>query len=185
MIKVQATVDNQRNLVINPSEGFVGEQNAEMIEIDIGPFAQEDYDFFVLNFDNGISHGMFQSNVIGSNEDRPAYIDNGIIYCPIFAQHTASGTLKIQLEAHKTQEGYITVRKSSVASLSFRESIMGELNRLEESNPVYERIMKAEERLATAEGRVGSAEGRISAAENRVILAENRISAAASSKSGL
>ena len=178
MITVQATIDNLRNLVINPSEGFVGEQNAEMIEIDIGPFAQEDYDFFVLNFDNGISHGMFSSNVISSNADRPAYIDSGIIYCPIFAQHTASGTLKIQLEAHKTQDGYITVKKSSVACLSFGESIMGELNRLEESNPVHERIMKAEERLATAESRVGSAESRLSAVENRAASAENRLSAA-------
>ena len=31
---INAMIDSECNLVISPSEGFVGEQNAEMIEIE-------------------------------------------------------------------------------------------------------------------------------------------------------
>ena len=155
---INALIDSERNLIISPSEGFVGEHNAEIIVIDIGPFAQENYSFFVLNFDNGISDGTFQSNIISTADDKPAYIDNGVIYCPIIAQHTASGTLKIQLEAHKTVDERVTVRKSSVACISFGESLMGQLNALDESNPVYERLADAEGRIASAESRIADIE---------------------------
>ncbi len=162
---INAMIDSERNLVINRSEGFVGEQNAEMIEIDIGPFAQENYDFFVLNFDNGISGGMFPSNIISTAEDTPAYIDNGVIYCPVIASLTASGNLKIQLEAHKTVEDRVTVKKSSIACVSFGESLMGQVNAPDNSNPVYERLAQAEGRIADSEGRIASAESRIAGIE--------------------
>ncbi len=162
---INAVIDSESNLVISPSEGFVGEQNAEMIEIDIGHFAQEGYDFYVINFDNGISGGMFPSNVISTAQDRPAYIDNGVIYCPIIASLTASGNLKLQLEAHKTVDNRVTVKKTSVASISFGESLMGQVNTPIESNPVYERLADAEGRIADAEGRIASAESRIAGIE--------------------
>ena len=162
---INAMIDSECNLVISPSEGFVGEQNAEMIEIDIGPFAQENYDFFVLNFDNGISGGMFPSNIISTAEDTPAYIDNGVIYCPVIASLTASGNLKIQLEAHKTAGDRVTVKKSSIACISFGESLMGQVNAPDNSNPVYERLAQAEGRIADSEGRIASAESRIAGIE--------------------
>lgn len=155
---ISAVIEADRKLAVSPSDGFVGEQNAEMIAINIGPFADENYDFFVLNFDNGISGGMFPSNVISTADDKPAYIDNGVIYCPIDASHTVSGNLKIQLEAHKTFDGRVTVKKSSVACISFGESLMGQVNAPCKTNPVYERLADAEGRIASAESRISDIE---------------------------
>ena len=155
---VSAVIDSEGRLSVNPSSGYVGDRNVEMIEIDIGPFADENYDFFVLNFDNGISGGAFPSNVISTAEDKPAYIDNGAIFCPIDAMHTVSGKLKFQLEAHKTVDGVITVRKSSVACISFGESLRGQTDAPEKKNPVYERLADAEGRIASAEGRIADIE---------------------------
>lgn len=166
MIVINAVIDNERNLIISPSRSFVGEKNSDMIEIDIGPFAQGDYEFFVLNFDNGISEGVFASNIIRTAEDKPAYIDNGLICCPIDSSHTASGTLRIQLEAHKTVDGVVTIRKSSVACIKFDDSVMGQVNTLYKPNPVLERLADAEGRIAVAESRIASTESRINDIEN-------------------
>ena len=68
-----AIIDDGRNLVISPSEGFAGENNAEIIEIDIGPFADEDYDFFILNFENFGTKGKIVSNIIRTSADEPSY----------------------------------------------------------------------------------------------------------------
>lgn len=166
MIVINAVIDNERNLIISPSRSFVGEKNSDMIEIDIGPFAQDDYEFFVLNFDNGISEGVFTSNIIRTAEDKPAYIDNGLICCPIDSSHTASGTLRIQLEAHKTVDGVLTIRKSSVACIKFDDSVMGQINSQYKPNSVLERLADAEGRIAAAESRIASSESRIYNIEN-------------------
>lgn len=166
MIVINAVIDNERNLIISPSRSFVGEKNSDMIEIDIGPFAQDDYEFFVLNFDNGISEGVFASNIIRTAEDKPAYIDNGLICCPIDSSHTASGTLRIQLEAHKTDDGVLTIRKSSVACIKFDDSVMGQINSQYKPNSVLERLVDAEGRIAAAESRIASTESRINDIEN-------------------
>ena len=172
---IKAIIDGENNFVIEKAEGYVGEQNAEMIEIDIGNFSQGNYDFYVLKFDNGISEGCFPSNVISTAEDEPAYIDNGVIYCPIDASHTATGNLKIQLEAHKTVDGRVTVKKSSIAFISFGNSLMGQGNAPAHSNPLYERLADAEGRITDAQGRIVDAENRIAYAENRITDSEARI----------
>lgn len=161
MIPIDAYIDKDRNLIIGQHNGFVGETYAEMIKIDLGPFREEVYDFFVLNFDNGITGGTFPSNIIRNKSDTPVYIDTGIIYCPIFDRHTASGTLKIQLEAHRSIEGYTTVRKSSVACITFDESIMGKMNILEESNPIYEQIADTQNKVVLVEDRMDIVEDRM------------------------
>ncbi len=166
MIVINAVIDNERNLIISPSRSFVGEKNSDMIEIDIGPFAQDDYEFFVLNFDNGISEGVFTSNIIRTAEDKPAYIDNGLICCPIDSTHTASGSLRIQLEAHKTDDGVLTIRKSSVACIKFDDSVMGQINSQYKPNSVLERLADAEGRIAATESRIASSESRIYNIEN-------------------
>lgn len=178
MKTVSAVIDSEGRLSVNPSSGYVGDQNAEMIEIDIGPFADENYDFFVLNFDNGISGGAFPSNVISTADDKPAYIDNGVIFCPVDASHTASGRLEIQLEAHKTVDGVITVRKSSVVCISFGRSLAVQTEAPDKKNPVYERLADAEGRIASAEGRIADIEKQnfgaaIDGVERRVSLLED------------
>ncbi|MBR2869434.1 MAG: hypothetical protein IKB88_10295 [Clostridia bacterium] len=146
-IILKAVIDENRSLVVSPSDGYSGEHNSEMLEIDIGPFADGDYDFFIINFENFATKGKFTSNVIRTENDTPSYIDNGVIFCPVTAQMTASGRLRIQLEAHKSTENGAMVRKSSVAELSFGESLMGAQDMMDSSDPVHERLDTVEERL--------------------------------------
>ena len=148
--KITASVDANRILTVSLNEGFTGEHNAQILEIDIGPFAQG-YDYYILNFDNCRFKGKITSNVIGTPQDRPAYIDNGVIYCPLTSQLTCTGRLRIQLEAHKSlEEGGEIVRKSSVASLEFKPSIMGEEDMMDGNSPLYGIVSELEDKELTA-----------------------------------
>lgn len=199
-----AIIDDGRNLVISPSEGFAGENNAEIIEIDIGPFADEDYDFFILNFENFGTKGKIVSNIIRTSADEPSYIDNGVVYCPLTSQLTAYGKLRLQLEAHKSGEKGELVRKSSVAELSFKPSVMGEEDMMDSKDSVYGRLENIEklvdgiisedfgasiddlskrtdsleEASEEADSRLDTAEGKNDSAEKRIGDAENRIDVA-------
>lgn len=192
-----AVIDEERNLVTSPSEGFAGENNAEIIEIDIGPFADEGYDFFILNFENFGTRGKIVSNIIRTNADEPSYIENGVIYCPLTSQLTAYGRLRVQLEAHKSGEKGEIVRKSSVAELSFKPSVMGEEDMLDSTDSIYGRLEDVErkvdgivsenfgasienlsKRTDSLEDAAEETDIRLDAAENKNISAENRIGSA-------
>ncbi len=194
-----AIIDEERNLVVSPSEGFAGENNAEIIEIDIGPFADEGYDYFILNFENFGTRGKIVSNIIRTSADEPSYIDNGVICCPLTSQLTAYGRLRIQLEAHKSGEKGEIVRKSSVAELSFKPSVMGEEDMMDSKNSVYGRLDDVEdkldgivsenfgaaienlsERTDSLEDTVEKTDIRLDAAENKNDSAEKRIGEAES-----
>ena len=150
--KITARVDSNRKLTISMSEGYAGEHNAQMLEIGIGPFA-EGYDYYILNFDNYRFKGKITSNVIGTAEDRPAYVDNGVIYCPLTSQLTCTGRLRIQLEAHKKTDDGEIVRKSSVATVEFNASIMGEDDMMDSNSPLYGRVDEIEDKIRMLEER--------------------------------
>lgn len=151
---LNAVIDESRNLVVTPSEGFAGEHNAEVIEIDIGPFAADDYDYFILNFENFCADGKLISNVIRTENDEPSYIANGVICCPLTAQLTASGRLRLQLEAHKNTDSGEIVKKSSVAELTFKPSVMGEQDMMNQGGSIYSRLEAIEGSIEDAENRV-------------------------------
>lgn len=174
---LNAVIDESRNLVVTPSEGFAGEHNAEVIEIDIGPFAADDYDYFILNFENFCADGKLISNVIRTENDEPSYIANGVICCPLTAQLTASGRLRLQLEAHKNTDSGEIVKKSSVAELSFKPSVMGEQDMMNSGGSIYSRLEELEDGIEDAENRVQVLEeqnygAKISAVDQKVQAAD-------------
>ena len=179
--KITASVDANRVLTVSLNEGFTGEHNAQMLEIDIGPFAQG-YDYYILNFDNYRFKGKITSNVISTSQDRPAYIDNGVIYCPLTSQLTCTGRLRVQLEAHKVlEESGEIVRKSSVASLEFKPSIMGEDDMMDSNSPIYALVCELDKRVdALEENEIGDDEAMesfnntIAELDNRVVELEER-----------
>lgn len=187
---LNAVIDEERNLVINPSEGFAGEHNAEIIQIDIGPFADEEYDYYILNFDNFAQKGKIISNIIRTASDEPSYIDNGVICCPLTSQLTAYGRLRVQLEAHKNSGNGEIVRKSSVAELEFRASVMGEDDMMDSSSSVHGRLDDVEKRLdeidsenysasiVSLESRTDSLEARTENSENSLSDAGKRLASA-------
>lgn len=180
--KITASVDANRILTVSLSEGFTGEHNAQILEIDIGPFAQG-YDYYILNFDNCRFKGKITSNVIGTPQDRPAYIDNGVIYCPLTSQLTCTGRLRIQLEAHKLlEEGGEIVRKSSVASLEFKPSIMGEEDMMDGNSPLYGIVSELDKRVDALEER--DITESLSPVYNMVAELDNRIDALEESGNG-
>lgn len=179
---LNAVIDEGRNLTVTPSDGFAGEHNAEAVEIDIGPFADEEYDYFILNFENFCAEGKLASNKIITEYDEPAYIVNGVIYCPLTAELTASGKLKIQLEAHKASERGEVIKKSSVAELEFKPSVMGEEDMMNAGNTVHARLDEAEADIELLEERVGVIESekygaKIKDAEEKALSAQAKADA--------
>lgn len=144
--KITAIIDANRKLTVSMTDGYAGEHNAQLLEIDIGPFAQG-YDYYILNFDNYRFKGNVVSNVISTSEDSPAYIENGMIYCPLTAQLTCTGRLRIQLEAHKKVEDGEIVRKSSVATVEFKASIMGDDEMTDNKFSLNSRLEELENRV--------------------------------------
>lgn len=145
--KITAIIDSNRKLTVSMTDGYAGEHNAQLLEINIGPFAQG-YDYYILNFDNYRFKGNIASNVISTSEDRPAYIVNGMIYCPLTAQLTCTGRLRIQLEAHKkVEDGGEIVRKSSVATVEFKASIMGDEDMMDNKFSLYGRLEELEKKV--------------------------------------
>lgn len=145
--KITAIIDSDRKLTVSMTDGYAGEHNAQMLEIDIGPFVQG-YDYYILNFDNYRFKGNIASNVISTSEDSPAYIVNGMIYCPLTAQLTCTGRLRIQLEAHKkVEDGVEIVRKSSVATVEFKASIMGDEDMMDNKFSLYGRLEELEKKV--------------------------------------
>lgn len=180
---LSAVIDEKRNFVISPSEGFSGDSNAEIIEIDIGPFADEGFDFYILNYEVFSTNGMLNSNIIRTDTDEPAYISNGVIYCPLTSQLTASGKLRIQLEAHKKTDKGEVVKKSSIAELDFAESLMGESDLLGSSSSVIGRLEDIEDRLDTIDSE--NRGGRISTLEDKTDALEKNSAELKSSASSL
>lgn len=175
--KITASVDANRVLTVSLNEGFTGEHNAQMLEIDIGPFAQG-YDYYILNFDNYRFKGKITSNVISTSQDRPAYIDNGVIYCPLTSQLTCTGRLRVQLEAHKVlEESGEIVRKSSVASLEFKPSIMGEDDMMDSNSPIYALVCELDKRVDALEENKADDDEAMESFNNTIAALDKRIGA--------
>lgn len=159
---INGTVNENALLTLGSSTGYVGEQNAEMLCIDVSAFGDDPFDFYVIKFSVSGSSGIIISNEISSSENSPAYIDDGKIYCPLDSVLTGTGRLDIQLEGHIDGGEEETVVKSSVARLSFKPSIMGRIRHWSTHNSVYLRLRRLEESLSELLG----LEGRIESLEN-------------------
>ena len=121
---ITAAVSEAFELTVESSQGFTGEHNAETLEIDISSLTSLSYDYYVLLFDDLSVCGVVKSNEIRSETDYPAYLSGDTIVCPLSSQLTSTGRLKIQLEAYKINETGSVIKKTSVASLEFKPSIM-------------------------------------------------------------
>lgn len=121
---ISASVSESFELTVSPSEGFTGEHNAETLEINISALIQSGYDYYTIIFDDTSINGVKKSNEIRGSEDYPAYLADETVFCPLSSQLTSTGRLKIQLEAHKLTSADSQIKKTSVASIEFKPSIM-------------------------------------------------------------
>lgn len=148
-----ASVYESFELTVSPPEGFTGEHNAEMLEINISPFIKNGYDYYVIIFDDTSLNGVRKSNEIRSAQDYPAYLDNETVFCPLSAQLTSTGKLRFQVEAHKLIGESSEIKKTSVAEIEFKPSIM--------SGTDSEFDAASASRLDKLEGRIYSAEKKL------------------------
>lgn len=155
---ITASVSENFELTVASSDGYTGEHNAETLEINISPLLTNEYDYYVLVFDDLSVSGVMKSNEIRNAEDYPAYLDTETIICPLSSQLTSTGRLKVQLEAHKITESGSIIKKTSVASIEFRPSIMSgsemsfdsvSLSRLDD---IEKRLLAAEKIIAASSG---------------------------------
>lgn len=148
---INAYIDEKSILTVEDAEGFSGEHNAEILEISLGEFAAGDYDYYILSFSNSRIAGKQVSNEIRTANDKPIYIDGEKIYCPLTSELTCTGRLKFQLEAHKSTEGEEVIKKTSVAEIRFKPSIMGIEDYLSADAPSLIRLIQLEKRLSELE----------------------------------
>ncbi len=121
---ITAAVSESFELTAEASQGYTGEHNAETLEINISPLIAEGYDYYVLLFDDLSVSSAVRSNEIRGETDYPAYLSGETIVCPLSSQLTSTGRLRFQIEAHKLTENGSAIKKTSVASLEFKPSIM-------------------------------------------------------------
>lgn len=147
---ISASVSKNFELTVSPSEGFTGEHNAEMLEINISPLVQSGFDYYIIIFDDMSVNGVKKSNEIRGREDYPAYLDNESVFCPLSAQQTSTGKLKIQIEAHRLDSESSVIKKTSVAGIEFKPSIMSG-NNVEFDSSSVSRLDNLENRIAGIE----------------------------------
>lgn len=121
---ITAAVSENFELTAEASQGYTGEHNAETLEINISPLISNGYDYYVLLFDDLSVSSAVKSNEIRGETDYPAYLSGETIVCPLSSQLTSTGRLRFQIEAHKLTENGSAIKKTSVASLEFKPSIM-------------------------------------------------------------
>lgn len=178
---ISASVSEKFELTVSPSTGFTGEHNAEMLEIDISAIVQNGYDYYIIIFDDTSADGIKKSNEIRSGEDYPAYLDNEKIFCPLSYQLTSTGKLKIQLEAHKLEASGSLIKKTSVACVEFKPSIMsGTTDELDSSSAsrldnFEKRIRDAEDLLDKTKGAVEEIRSALREIDGALTTTENTI----------
>lgn len=144
---ISAYIDENSNLITDESAGFAGEHNAEMLVIDLGDFSQSGFDYYVVNYSTGVIGGDNSSGKISSADDRPAYISENKIYFPLETKHTCTGRLSFQLDAYKNSDETQVLKKTSVATVKFKRTLVGGLAGAN-SLPLLMKISQLEEELA-------------------------------------
>ena len=127
---------------------FCGEHNAARLCITLNEELKTDASYYLLSFDvYGLSRRIM-SNIISGADSTPAYVKDGVIYCPLPEALTSTGELSVQVEAHRRDELEVkAVIKSSVFTLGFEPSVMGVDGELEEACGILPQIAAAVESL--------------------------------------
>ncbi len=125
---------------------FCGEHNAARLCITLNSELKTDASYYLLSFDvYGLSRRIV-SNIISGSDSTPAYVTDGIIYCPLPEALTSTGELTVQVEAHKREELEVTkITKSAVFTLGFEPSVMGIDGELEEMCGILPQLAAAVE----------------------------------------
>lgn len=146
---VSAVMDGNDGFTVTQQEAYVGEHNADMLEITLNEeFSASDYDFLSLIFDVSGPGGCFASNTVIDADSFPVYREGNVIYCPLSQALTSTGTLSVQVAAHaNANAGEPIIRKSGIFTLSLLPSLMGSGERSFDEGGYESKVRTAIERL--------------------------------------
>ncbi|MBR2731484.1 MAG: hypothetical protein IKD72_05810, partial [Clostridia bacterium] len=68
---ISATVGADYTMETATAQGYIGESNAELLTIALGPFAQAGFDCYCLHFDTLICGGRFCSDPVTAETQGP------------------------------------------------------------------------------------------------------------------
>lgn len=145
---MNGTIDGNRVLQFESAPAYTGEQNAVILKIDISDWESENPDCYILCFETSPMGEVFITAEKGVEEGRQAYIAEDYLLCPLSAELTSTGLLKLQLTAiFKEDDGSERVEKTSVATLEFEPSIAVGAEYYGNDSTTYGEIEKLKENL--------------------------------------
>ena len=109
-----------RELSFEGAEAYMGENAACALRIPLEGSGMEGADRYFLSLEP-YPGGAMISNEIKDENSEPAYVENGVIVCPLTSALTSTGSLRIQLSAVFGEK----TMKSGVGKIEFGESICG------------------------------------------------------------
>lgn len=148
MRDIKITILSDSTAQIEEPLSFCGEHNAARLCITLNNELKTDASYYLLSFDvYGLSRRVV-SNIISGADSKPAFVKNGVIYCPLPEALTSTGELTVQVEAHKRDELEVTrITKSAVFTLGFEPSVMGVDGELEEKCGILPELAAAVESM--------------------------------------
>lgn len=120
MKTINASVNEQKELITDTVNGYSGESNAEMLVVDLGPFAECDsYAVYVRTS----ALGAVRRLEVGTDSDDNPYVAHRKMYIRLTSELTCGGKLSIEIEGIKIKDS-LTVRElTSIAQISFKPSM--------------------------------------------------------------
>lgn len=142
---VEGFVDGSRRLQFNFSPVFAGEQNNNILKIDISQWTGIVPDYYLISCETSPVGEVFISAPITELSDK-IYVEEGYIYCPLSYRMTETGLLKIQISAYKSEEqGIEIIEKTSVARLEFAPSLGAGRELVTYDDTVWSRLCNLED----------------------------------------
>lgn len=144
---VEGTVNADRKLQFTPAPVYAGEQNNNILKIDITGWTGIVPDYYLISCETSpIGEVFITAPITDSSED--IYVDEGYIYCPLTYMMTRTGRLKIQITACKSDEQRETFEKTSIATLEFAPSLSPGRELVTYDSAVWTRLNRLEDTLA-------------------------------------
>ena len=113
---INGEIGDNRVLTLDPFTGYTGEQNAQVLKIDIASLQERNPDYYILSFETSPYGEVFI--IAKQGEAGTAYIEENYLYCPIGAAITSSGEIRLQISAVITETAAKPLKKQALPRLN-------------------------------------------------------------------
>ncbi len=121
---IEGRIGENRALEFEDATAFTGEHRANILAVSLDGSGLDGADCYFLHFETAPGAGYTVTNAITDENCEPAYIDDGIIFCPLTRELTGTGRLYVQLSAVFIDGENAHTVKSATARLDFGSSLV-------------------------------------------------------------